>query len=44
MQNIQGFGRGNLRTGDHLEDQDVHGRIILKCILKKWNEGGHGLD
>jgi len=26
---------GNLRETDHLEDLDVDGRIILKCILKK---------
>jgi hypothetical protein len=25
---------GNLRE-DHLEDQDVDGRILLKCFLKK---------
>jgi hypothetical protein len=24
----------NLRTGDHLEELDVDGRIILKCNLK----------
>jgi hypothetical protein len=27
-------GRGKL---DHLEDLDVDGRIILKCVLKKWD-------
>jgi hypothetical protein len=27
---------GNLRESDHLEDLTVDGRIILKCIFKKW--------
>jgi hypothetical protein len=27
---IQGFGRGNLREGDHVEDPVIDGRIILK--------------
>jgi hypothetical protein len=33
------FWWGNLRKGDHLEDPDVHKRIILKWILEKWNGG-----
>jgi hypothetical protein len=37
------FCRGDLREGDHLEDQGVDGRIILKWIFKCW-DGGHGLD
>jgi hypothetical protein len=27
---IQGFGWGNLREGDHMQDLGVDGRIILK--------------
>jgi hypothetical protein len=38
-----GFWCGELREGDHLEDPGVDGRIILKWIFKKWDEG-HGLD
>jgi hypothetical protein len=32
-----GFWWRNLREGDHLEDADVDGRIILKWILEKWD-------
>jgi hypothetical protein len=30
-----GFGEKNLKERVHLEDLDVNGRIILKCILKE---------
>ena len=35
-----GFWWGNVREGDHLEDLDVDGRLILKWIFKQW--GGMG--
>ena len=38
-----GFGWGNLRERDHLEDPVIDGRIILRWIIKKW-DGGYGLD
>jgi hypothetical protein len=36
---VQGFGGGDLRKRDYLENLGVDGRIILKCIFKKWNGG-----
>jgi len=30
---------GKLRERKYLEDLSVDGRIILKCILKKWDRG-----
>jgi hypothetical protein len=27
---------GNLKERDHLEDSEIDGRMILKCILKKY--------
>jgi hypothetical protein len=33
-----GFGRGDLRERDHLEDLGVDERIILKWICKKWDD------
>jgi hypothetical protein len=35
----RGFWWGKLRERDHLEDSVVDGRIILRWILRKWNEG-----
>ena len=29
--------RGNLRERDHLGDPDLDGRIILRCVFKKWD-------
>jgi len=36
-----GFCWGNLRERNHLEDPDVHVRIILRLIYRKWDVG-HG--
>ena len=32
---LAGFWWGNLRERDHLEDQSLDGRIILRCNFKK---------
>jgi hypothetical protein len=34
-----GFWWGNVREGGHLEDPGIDGRIILKCIFRKWDVG-----
>jgi hypothetical protein len=36
------FWWGNLRKRDHLEDLGVDGRIILRCIIRKWEVGDMG--
>jgi len=32
-----GFGGGDLRGRDHLEDPGIDGRIILRWIFMKWD-------
>ena len=39
----KGFGWGNLRETDHLEDTSVDGRIIWRWIFREW-DGGQWLD
>jgi len=34
-----GFWWGDLREKNHLEDLGIGGRVILKCIFKKWDGG-----
>jgi hypothetical protein len=34
------FCWGKLRERDHLKDRGINGRIITKCIFKKWDVGG----
>jgi hypothetical protein len=34
---VQGFGGGNIKERDHLEDQGVERRKILKWVFKKWD-------
>jgi hypothetical protein len=33
------FWRGDLRQGNHLEDPGLDGRIILRWMFRKWDEG-----
>ena len=33
------FWCGNLRERDHLEDPDIHVRITLRWIFRKWDTG-----
>ena len=28
---------GNMKEGEHLEDSDIDGKIILKYFFKKWD-------
>jgi len=39
-----GFWWGNLRERDHLGDQGVDGKIVVKWIFRKWNGGRQVLD
>jgi hypothetical protein len=41
---VHGIGGGVLREGDHVEDQGVEGRILLKQIFKERNEGVDWID
>jgi hypothetical protein len=40
---LTGFLSGNVKEREHLENQGVDGRIILRWIFVKW-DGRHGLD
>jgi hypothetical protein len=51
MQNVGGregvyirFRWGKLRERDHLEEQDVDERIILRWIFRKWDGGMDLID
>ena len=39
-----GFWRVNPREGNHVEDPDVGGKIILKWIFEKWVGGIYWID
>jgi hypothetical protein len=34
-----GFWGGNLKERNHLEDQGIDGRILLRWIFRKWDVG-----
>ena len=36
---VYGFWWGNLKERNHLEDPGLCGRIILRCVFRKWNVG-----
>jgi hypothetical protein len=36
---IQGFGGGNLRERDYLDDSGINGKVILRWILRDWDGG-----
>jgi hypothetical protein len=38
-----GFGWGNLKEREHLEDVGLDGKVTFELILKKW-DAGHGRD
>jgi hypothetical protein len=35
--NVLGYWQESQREGDHWEDQDIGGWIILRCILERWD-------
>jgi hypothetical protein len=41
---LTGFWWGKPREGEHLKDQGVDGKTILKWILEKWDGGTYWID
>jgi hypothetical protein len=41
---LTGFWLGDLRKRRHLEDLGKDGRIILKCVFKKYDGGKDWID
>ena len=39
-----GFWWGNLRKRDHWVDPGIDGRMILRCIFRKWDGGMCWID